>query len=171
MKSVCEEKNFQFIFNQNKKSLHNFIYYKSGDYNLAQDVTQESFLVLWNNCKTVIFESAKSYLFTVGTRLFLNIRRREKIELEFVKNTKLPVDQENPQFLMEENEFKIKLEKVISKLPEKQRVVFLLNRIDNMTYAEIANLLDISVKAVEKRMSSCLKNLKSGVIELKSRKI
>jgi RNA polymerase sigma-70 factor (ECF subfamily) len=49
-----------------------------------------------------------------------------------------------------------KLESVIAGLPEKQREVFLLSRIDKKKYAEIAEMLDISVKAVEKRMSQAL---------------
>ena len=46
-----------------------------------------------------------------------------------------------------------------------------MNRIDNMPYKEIASTLDISVKAVEKRMGICLKTLKTNVEELRMRKI
>ena len=49
-----------------------------------------------------------------------------------------------------------KLENTISALPEKQREVFLLNRIEKKKYKEIALHLDISVKAVEKRMHQAL---------------
>ena len=49
----------------------------------------------------------------------------------------------------------------ISDLPEGQREVFLLNRIDKKTYKEIAEMLDISVKAVEKRMNLALQDLRN----------
>ena len=49
-----------------------------------------------------------------------------------------------------------KLETTISKLSEKQREVFLLNRIEKKKYKEIANQLGISLKAVEKRMHQAL---------------
>ncbi|MFQ5448380.1 MAG: sigma factor-like helix-turn-helix DNA-binding protein, partial [Saprospiraceae bacterium] len=42
----------------------------------------------------------------------------------------------------------------------KQRVVFLMNRMDKMTYAEIADHLGLSVKAIEKRMHSALVELR-----------
>jgi RNA polymerase sigma-70 factor (ECF subfamily) len=57
---------------------------------------------------------------------------------------------------MEAKELQRELESAIAQLPEKQRTVFLLNRIDKMTYAEIADQLELSVKAVEKRMSQAL---------------
>jgi RNA polymerase sigma-70 factor (ECF subfamily) len=171
MNSVCEEKTFQSLYNHHIKEVRNFLYYKCGDYDLSDDLAQESYIKMWENCATVIFESAKGFLFTVANRLFLNKVRRDKVELSFIKTRTSNHNNENPEFLMEENEFKTKLEAAISALPEKQRAVFLMNRIDNMSYKEIAATLEISVKAVEKRISICLKTLKNNVSELRLRKI
>ena len=46
-------------------------------------------------------------------------------------------------------------------MPEKQRTVFLMNRIDELKYKEIADQLELSVKAIEKRMSQALVHLKT----------
>ncbi|WP_235921917.1 RNA polymerase sigma factor [Flavobacterium phycosphaerae] len=70
---------------------------------------------------------------------------------------------ESPEFLLEETELKIRLEKAINDLPEKQRTVFLMNRFDNQSYTEIAAVLDLSVKAVEKRMHLALLSLRKVV--------
>jgi RNA polymerase sigma-70 factor (ECF subfamily) len=75
----------------------------------------------------------------------------------------LDTNNQNPEYLLEEEEFKVKLQKAISSLSEAQREVFLMNRIEGKKYREIAELLDISQKAVEKRMSAALKILKSQV--------
>ena len=56
-----------------------------------------------------------------------------------------------------------KLQNAISDLKEGQREVFLLSRIDKKTYKEIAEMLSISVKAVEKRMTLALKQLREKV--------
>ena len=56
-----------------------------------------------------------------------------------------------------------KLQAAIAELSEAQREDFLLNRIDKKTYNEIAEMLDISVKAVEKRMHNALKQLRKLV--------
>ena len=70
---------------------------------------------------------------------------------------------ESPEFLLEEKEFMVKLKKVIADLPEKQREVFLLSRIDKKKYSEISEMLDISVKAVEKRMSQALIRMREQI--------
>jgi len=65
-----------------------------------------------------------------------------------------------PQFELEEKEFEEQLNNSISALPEGCREVFLMNRIDKLKYTEIAERLELSVKAVEKRMSKAISILK-----------
>ena len=155
-KSVCEEKTYKLLFDTHSKPLFNFIYYKCGDSNQAEDVVQEAFIKLWNNCTDVIFEKAKSFLYTVARNFFLNEVAHQKIVLQHKSTLGPDRTDETPQYLLEEKEFMSKLKKVMSDLPEKQREVFLLSRIDKKKYSEISEMLDISVKAVEKRMSQAL---------------
>ena len=61
---------------------------------------------------------------------------------------------------MEEKELHAQIEAAISELPEKQRVVFLLSRIDKKTYKEIAEIIGISKQAVEKRIYNALDTLR-----------
>ena len=61
---------------------------------------------------------------------------------------------------MEFQELKRNYELCLDTLPEKQRVVFLMSRIDKMKYHEIASVVGISNKAVEKRMSKALQFFK-----------
>lgn len=162
-KSVCEETTYEWIYNSYSKTLRNFIYYKCGDSNQAEDIVQNAFLKLWTNCSKVAFEKARSFLYTVARNEFLNEVTHKKIVLQhqvhLVKNS----TNENPQFLLEEHEFMIKLKKVIAGLPEKQREVFLLSRIDSKKYSEIAEIVGISIKAVEKRMSLALITIRKQI--------
>ena len=70
---------------------------------------------------------------------------------------------ESPEFLMQENEYMIELQKAISNLTEAQRSAFLLNRIEGKKHKEIAVLLNISTKAVEKRIYGALKRLRKDI--------
>lgn len=164
LKSVCEQKNFEIIFNQHSQSLRNYIYYKCGDTQQAEDIVQEAYIKLWDNCAKVIFEKAKSFLYTVANNKFLNEVAHKKVVLEHQKRNISPDrTNETPEFIIEEEEFYTKLKKVIADLPEKQREVFLLSRIDKKKYTEIAEIVGISVKAVEKRMSKALLTLKEQI--------
>lgn len=157
---VCDEKVYHSIFLAHSEKIRNFIYYKSGSLSLAEDLVQEAFMRLWENCKKVEIPQAKSYLYTIANNLFLNQVTHTKYVLKFEKESQQKSQVPSPEFLMEEQEFKLRLEKAIIGLPEGQRVVFLMNRIDKKKYREIAEEIGISVKAVEKRMHKALAQLR-----------
>jgi len=160
---LCGEAVFRQVFFDYAESVRNFLYYKSGDLLLAEDLTQEAFLRLWTNCKKVSYEKARSFLFTVANNLFLDAVKHRKVVKRFQLNWTASPNELTPEDAVEAEELKKLLEKALMELTEKQRLVFLLNRIEKMTYAEIAELLDIGVKAVEKRMHKALLRLREIV--------
>jgi RNA polymerase sigma-70 factor (family 1) len=161
---ICEERTFANFFASHAKSLRNYLYYKFGNEDQADDVTQEAFIKLWENCANVPPEKAKSFLYTVANNTSLNHIAHHKVVLEYSKkNPQNGTDSQNPEFLMEEEQFKIKLQKAIAKLSEAQRSAFLLHRIDGKKYHEIAGILGIGVKAVEKRIHGALLQLRKDI--------
>ncbi|KQC31276.1 RNA polymerase sigma factor [Flagellimonas eckloniae] len=162
MNNVCEEQVFSSIFKSNSKTIFNYIYYKFGNEEKAHDAVQEAFVKLWENCAKVMPEKAKSYLYTVANNLYLNVLKAEKVRLKYADSS-LEHTNESPEFLMEEKEYKQKLDKALEDLPENQRTTFLLNRIDGKKYAEIAEMEGVSVKAIEKRMHLALKTLREQI--------
>jgi RNA polymerase sigma-70 factor (ECF subfamily) len=153
--NVCDKKTYHSIFLEQSEKIRNFIYYKSGNIAQAEDIVQDAFIKLWENCSKVELGKAKSFLFTVANNLFLNQVKRQKHQLKFSSQNQTS-EVPSPQFLLEEEEFRLRLEAAINALPEGQRVVFLMNRIDKKKYKEIAEELKLSVKAVEKRMHQAL---------------
>lgn len=157
---LCKTKVFESVFNLHAPLLHNFIYYKCGDADMAEDIVQEAFVKLWENCKKVLFLKAKSFVYEVAKNLFLNQVSHQKVRLKYHQEISDELNIESPEYIMQESEFRIILNEGIANLPEKQRVVFLLNRIDKKTYAEIAEMMDVSLKAIEKRMHLALMSLR-----------
>ena len=164
--STCEQVSFRKLYEQYSDRLRNFVYYRFGDSGFAEDAVQESFLRLWKNCAAVPFEKAKSYLFTVANNLILDKVKHQKVRLRHQNQPTKATNIESPQYLLEEQEFKERLEAAIQELPSHQREVFLLNRIEKMKYREIAELLGISQKAVEKRMHKALLFLRERIGKL-----
>jgi RNA polymerase sigma-70 factor (ECF subfamily) len=161
---LCSEAVFKSIFESHFKALRNFLVYKFKDIERADDLAQNAFVILWENCSKLKPEQAKSFLFRTAIRLSLNAIKHDKVVSNFELRTKLTgIHHESPEFILLESELKMQLEKAINDLPEKQRTVFLLNRFDNHSYTEIATLLDLSVKAVEKRMHLALLSLRKVI--------
>ena len=163
MDNVCEEEVYSSLFRANSKTVYNYIYYKFGNEEKAYDVVQEAFIKLWENCAKVSPQKAKSFVYTVANNLYLNLIKAEKVRQKHASDAKRPVSHESPEFLLEEQEYKEKLDRALASLPENQRTVFLLNRIDGKKYAEIAEMEGVSVKAIEKRMHLALKTLRNHI--------
>ncbi|MBQ4914148.1 RNA polymerase sigma factor [Maribacter sp. MMG018] len=160
--NVCKENVYSSIFNDYSKTIFNYIYYKFGNEEKANDAVQEAFVKLWENCSKVSPAKAKSFLYTVANNLYLNVIKAEKVRLKYADKT-LKTTNENPEFILEETQFKEKLENALNGLPDNQRTTFLLNRIDGKKYAEIAEMEGVSIKAIEKRMHLALKNLRKKI--------
>jgi len=157
---LCEESIYTKIFREYAKTLHNYLYYKTGNSSLAKDLTQEAFTKLWQNCKSVLPENAKGYVFKTANNLLINEYKHNKVVLQHRSIPTTDRSNESPEYLLVEKELKEKIEKAIADLPEKQRVAFLLSRIEKKTYKEIAVILGISKQAVEKRIYKALDTLR-----------
>ena len=151
---------YRQVFDAHFDGLRNFLYYKLGDTQAAEDIAQEAFIKLWEKRTTVRMATVKTFLFTIGSNLAINQMKHKQVRFNFANRQVSMVEKETPEYLMEQKEFKERLEEVIGLMPEGSREVFLMNRLDDKKYAEIAELLEISVKAVEKRMSKALQVLR-----------
>ncbi|TMU54628.1 RNA polymerase sigma factor [Flagellimonas algicola] len=165
--SVCDEKVYNTIFERYSESLRNYMYYQCKDLDQAEDLTQEAFIKLWQHCAKVLFEKAKAFLFTVAKNKFYNQVAHKKVVLDYANSKPhKTADHESPEFLLEEDEFMKKLQSAIDALPDGQREVFLLNRIDKKTYKEMAQMLGVSETAIEKRMQKALLKLRAIIKEI-----
>lgn len=164
--NVCEESVFSSLYTKWAKDLHNFVYYKYGANINPEDKVQEAFIKLWDHCKDTPLDKAKSFLFTVVNNLSLNEIKHQKVVLKYQQNKPKDQTHETPHFLMEESEYMQRFQNALAKLPEGQRTAFLLNRVEGKRHKEIAALLGISRKAVEKRIYTALEKLREDIEEI-----
>ncbi|MEM0939270.1 MAG: RNA polymerase sigma-70 factor [Bacteroidota bacterium] len=146
-------------------SLRGFLFYKTGNIELAEDIVQEVFIKVWEKRSNIEQKTLKSLLYTMAGNLMINHINHLKVisKHEDTAKTGIMSERESPQFIMEEKEFEEKLNNCLASMPGGCREVFLMNRIDKLKYEEIAEILKISIKAVEKRMSKALRIVKQQI--------
>ena len=136
----------------------------------TEDIAQDIFAELWvKREQLVIHTSVTAYLRRMAVSRTLNYLRDTKKHTWQELETSLDLEASQPSLQpkvileMEEAELRERLDVAIQALPEKCRIVFMLNRMDEMSYAEVAEHLDISVKTVENQIGKALKLLRKAV--------
>lgn len=156
---------FKLIFDRHFDAVRNYIYYRSGDAELATDIAQDTFLKVWEKQFEYIPEKILGLLYKISSDLFISRYRHEALKTKFANSVSLEQVVHTPEDALAYNELQTKYEKALADLNEKQRVVFLMSRNDGLKYYEIADRLGLSVKAVEKRMKIALDYLKEKLLK------
>ena len=164
--NVCDEQVYSKLYEALAKDLHDFIYYKYGERFQPEDKVHEAFMKLWENCKNVAPDKAKSFLFTVINNISLNDAKHQKVVLKYNEIKVKNYTNETPEFILESDQYMKKYQDALGKLSEEQRTTFLLNRVEGKRHKEIAALLGVSRKTVEKRIYTALKKLREDIKEL-----
>ena len=133
--------------------------------NQAEDVVQDVFVRLWDKRDQMDQErNIRSYIYTMVRNHALEIIRRQSLgskinqELLYLQND----TEESP---VEETEIEkiVILDQIyvsIRQLPPKCGEVFTLSKVNGLSYAQIAEHMDISIKTVENHMGKALKLLR-----------
>mgnify|MGYP001827344152 CR=1 FL=1 len=158
--NICKESAYQKLYHSTANKIRNFMLYKCGSLELAEDLCHEAFLRAWKNCAKITPDKAAAFLYRVANNLVLDKVKHDKVVFQYKFQVKKSIEHESPEYQLEMKDFKTQLDEAISSLPEKERVVFLMSRIDKMTYKEIAEKLGLSVKAIEKRMQLALRAMR-----------
>ena len=133
---------------------------------IAEDLVQDVFLDLWTERRDLeVEQSLKAYLYGMVRHRALTHLRRNQTRDKWMQNGGL--QEVSPRLMadrsgvgLEEKERKQEAKRAIESLSERQYQIFVLSRRHDLTYAEIAVALDISVKTVETHMGRALKSLR-----------
>ena len=106
---------------------------------------------------------SKALLYKMANDLFISRYRKDIVAQNYIANIKQYDIMESPEDILQYKELNRKYELALTQLSEKQRLVFLMSRNEGLKYSEIAERLNLSVKAVEKRMKNALQFLKDAL--------
>ena len=134
----------------------------------AEEVTQDVFLSIFNNAHTFKGNSSVStWVYRIAVNTSLNfLKSRKKSSFLYLFDYKKEIPDFNHPGIIEENKENAKLMyQAISSLPDAQKTAFILGFIEEKPRQEIADIMEISLKAVESLLQRAKANLK---IKLKS---
>jgi len=158
------EKEFKNFYDQNFDRIRSYLFYRSGNQELATDLAQEAFIKIWEKNIAFMGKKTSGLAYKIASDLFVSYYRHSKSEMNYLNNISFEFNQITPEEEMQFKELKNKFEETLCAMNENQRVVFLMSRFEGLKYAEIADKLSLSVKAVEKRMSGALSVLQKALL-------
>lgn len=150
----------KWCFEQWFDELRNYISYRCGDPDLATDIVQETYVKLWEKDMEFRDGQTRSLLYKMANELWISQYRKKDSERKYKMQFKAKEEHNEIEEQLYFKELKESYESQLALMAEGQRTVFLMSRMDQLSYREIAERLDISVKAVEKRMNLALKALR-----------
>jgi len=159
---------FDLVYEKYAGRLYGFTlkYLKSTDE--TEELVQSVFLKVWENYKTLKKESSfKSYLFTITYNEICNTFRRRSHLQKFIGeqlNDNSQTSNETEE-LIDYNSIRERVGQIVSKLPERQRTIFLKSREEGKSNKEIAIELDLSSGTVDNYISESLKFIRSNLHE------
>ena len=137
---------------------------KSSD--CAKEVVHEIFIKVWENrTRMIIHTNLRSYLYKAVKNHSISLlrqRKKEHFNLDDILDLSDKKDT-TPDAILIENELDAQFTKVFQQLPARAKLAFKLHRVDGLKYTEIAEIMEISVSAVEKNIALALSLLHKGL--------
>ncbi len=151
---------FEKVFKDYYERLCNYANTFVNDMDEAEEMVQSTFLTLWEKRESIgIHTSVKSYLYQAVHNQSLNKIKHLQVRQahsEYIKHQAAAGSFEINQNLLGE-ELEQQINAAINSLPAQCQTVFRLSRFENLTYAEIAEQLNLSVKTIENHMGKALR--------------
>ena len=151
-----EKEFFKFCFDTYFDAIKNYVFYRIGDIDIATDIAQDVFVRVWEKQLPVDSNNARYILYKIARDMLVSKYRRMEVENKYTNRMQFELTELVVDDSYDYKQLKGTYELALIKLPEKQRTVFMMSRMEELKYKEIAERLDISIKTVEKRMSNAL---------------
>jgi len=150
------------LFNRFYPHLFRYARRLTRDTSAAEDVVQEAFLRLWKMRERIDPDrSITSLLFVMVRNLSYTRARRAPAVVDDPANR--PARQADPSENVDARLLADRLRTWIDALPARRREAFHLSRFENLSYAEIASVMDISVRTVENHIRLALQDLRDHI--------
>jgi RNA polymerase sigma-70 factor, ECF subfamily len=129
---------------------------------LAEEVVSDVFLKIWLRRETIeIKTSGRTYLYAAVRNQSLNyvMKNQGYFEDFIIADGEEIISDLHAERFVQYEELKEDIDSLIRQLPKKRQIIFRMNRLDGLSYKEIAEILSISVNTVQNQMVEAVKFL------------
>lgn len=155
---------FTEIYNRYWKKMFTLAGQKIDDLDEAQEIVQQIFVNLWKRREELdIRSSLASYIAVSVKYRVINALDKRYVRKKHLDNLPFSIVDDSTVELLEFDEMKMRIADIVSKLPEKCRLVFVLSRDEGLSQKQIAEKLGISDKTVESHLRKAIKTLRNGL--------
>ena len=153
---------FELIFHRTKGKLKGFLNKVLPTGEDLESVLQDIYLKLWSNRKSINTDkNFETYLFAIARNRVIDVMRKRLHKQKYLEELYVEMKKQSENSLdtlakVEYSELEMKIFELIGQLPEKRQEIFKLNRIDGLTYKEIAAKLHISENTVDSQIRKAL---------------
>ena len=165
-KTAITKAEFASIFHSWNRKVYHYALSKTNSSYIAEETVQRVFIKLWHNLNHKQVEvKIEAQIFCISRSIMLDIVKEERRrQLAFAEQSIPQGNNPTPLEIYRTKEMESQLHSLINAMPEVRKKVFQLNRLDNLSYKEIAQQLSLSPKTVENHISLALKTLKKAYI-------
>ncbi len=173
---LCREKSEQAmreLIERHQKAVYSFAYRMMGNAADAEDITQRTFIRVWKAASSYEADAQfTTWLFTIAKHLVFNESRRRMRKPSFSLDEheehapallQETAANSSPQETLLQRELSAQVDKALAGLPEKARMAVQLRRFQELSYEEIAHILDTSVSATKSLLFRARQQLKEAL--------
>ena len=156
-----DDEAFSTLVQRHQQSVHALVWRKIGDFHIAEEITQDTFLRVYKSLKTLKDPNQfAGWLYVIANRLCINWGKKNNPAIHSLEDTPMEEIEESAytHYLSEQREVEASdhhceiAQKLLQKLPESERTVMTLYYLGEMTVKEIAKFLGVSVNTIKSRI-------------------
>ncbi len=157
------------LINEHYKKVYYFLLKLCKEKELAQDLTQETFIKAWYKIESFNGKSRFStWLYRISYNLFIDHIRSSKGNAGSFEENKVLYLKDNVQLdeKLSNEDLYMHLLRIVNDLPEKLKEVVIFHYEHSLSFKEISEILDIPKGTVKSRLNSALNQMRKALKEL-----
>ena len=164
-----DDEAFSILVQKHQKSVHALVWRKIGDFHIAEEITQDTFLRVYKSLATLKDPNLfAGWLYVIANRLCINWSEKNTLVMQSLDDTSIEEIEQSSytHYISEQRESEVSdrhyeiVQRLLQKLPESERTVVTLYYLGEMTAKEIGKFLGVSVNTIKSRLRRAKKRLR-----------